>query len=396
MLSTSTILRCRRQTPGVRNYIHLNNAGASLMSKNVFQAIQDYLALEMEMGGYEAAAHQRKAISAFSDVVAQLLNATPDQIAYAASATDAYNRALSAIPFEQGDVIVTTQDDYVSNQIAFLQLQKKYKLTILHSQYDKQGGADLDHLEQLIRLNHPRLVAVTHVPTNSGLIQDVERIGEWCKHSEAWYLVDACQSAGQLPLDVKKINCDFLSATFRKFLRGPRGSGVLYVSDRALEQQLEPAFLDLHSASWISPDQYRPYSDARSFELWERPYAVVMGSKAATEEALELGLDNIRQSVQHIADYCRRKLSEIPAVKVMDHGANLCGIVTFHVEGRHPMQLKEALFQHRINSSLAFREYAWFDFNHKNIDWALRVSPHYYNTQEEIDEFIDRLKLIIA
>ena len=221
------------------------------------QAHDDDFVVRIPRAGYEAAALAQDDIRAFYQRTAKLINAQAHNIAFASSATDAYNRALSSIPFIKGDIILTTSNDYVSNQIAFLQLQKRFKVKLIRVPNMSTGEVDVDEMEKMIEKYTPQLVAVTHVPTSSGLVQPVEAIGRICLDRGIWYLVDACQSAGQIPLDVEKIQCDFLSATFRKFLRGPRGAGFLYVSDRILKQKdFAPLFVDLHSASWEKPDQY--------------------------------------------------------------------------------------------------------------------------------------------
>ncbi len=396
MLEQQQIQQLREQTPGVANNIHFNNAGAALMPNQVLSAITDHLKLEAQIGGYEAAAAQIRELARFHSVLADLLNAHSRNMAFAASATDAYNKALSSIPFAEGDYLVTTQDDYVSNQIAFLQLQKRFKIRLLVAKVDeRKGGVDLHQISELIRQYRPRLVAVTHMPTNSGLIQDVAAIGKMCRESGVWYLVDACQSAGQLPLDVQQIGCDFLSATFRKFLRGPRGAGFLFVSDRVLEAGLEPLFLDLHSADWTGNLEYVPKSTARRFELWERPHALLLGSKAAVALALKVGIQDIAERVQHLAALTREKLSKIDGVRVLDKGPTLGGIVTFHIPGRDPKLIKRQLQEKKVNCSIVTRPSARYDFDRKGVEWAIRVSPHYYNVEEETDEFAAVLSQLI-
>lgn len=391
MLTSEQIQHFRAETPGTAHRIHLNNAGAALMPQPVIDAIQRHFQLEIEIGGYEAEAAAQSDIEEYYNIMSRFLNCEPANIAYAANATDAYNRALSSIPFEEDDVILTTMNDYVSNQIAFLELHKRYGIRLVRVEDAPEGGVDVDLMRDLIKKYEPTLVAVTHVPTNSGLVQPVEAIGEICEEEEVLYLVDACQSAGQIPLDVHKIKCDFLSATFRKFLRGPRGAGFLYVSNRALELGMEPLFVDLHSATWIEPNLYELGMDARRFELWERPHSLMLGSKACVEYALGVGLENIEHRVKHLADLTRQKLSALPGVRVLDQGVERCGIVTAWVAGQTPGQIKAQLVKANINTSFQRLPNAVIDFAEKGVDWALRVSPHYYNTEEDIETLIQTL-----
>lgn len=384
----------RLDTPGTAQFIHLNNAGAALMPQSVIKAMRHHLDLELLNGGYEAAAVERETIEAFYPTLARLLNTQARNIAFTASATDAYNRALSSIPFQVGDVILTTNNDYVSNQIAFLQLQDRFGIQLIRAEDLPEGGLDPASMEQLIKKHRPRLVAVTHIPTNSGLIQPVELIGTLCHEHDCLYLVDACQSAGQLPLDVQQIHCDFLTATFRKFLRGPRGAGFLFVSDRILDQPMAPLFLDLHSATWPEADRYELADSAKRFENWERSYALVRGATVAVEYALNIGLENIARQVQHNADYLRGKLSRYDQLIVLDQGEKLGGIVTVHLPGQKPGTVKAHLRAAGINTSTVFRGSALIDFDQKGVEWALRLSPHYYNTVEELDRAVAQLLLI--
>lgn len=381
----------REDTPATQNIVHLNNAGAALMPQPVLDAMIEHLRLEANLGGYEAAEKMNAQIQQGYQLLAALLNTSSHNIAIGASATDAYNRALSAIPFQLGDTILTTDNDYASNQIAFLSLEKRFGVNTIRM---PQNGAhiDLDAARQMMETLRPKLVSVTHVPTNSGLIQPIEDIGRICQELGIWYLVDACQSAGQMPLDVQSIHCDFLSATYRKFLRGPRGLGFLYVSDRALKTGLAPLYLDMRGADWIAPNAYYVNPTARRFEDWEFAYALIMGGNIAVQYALDIGLDNIQNRVFDLADFTRAQLNNIDGVQILDQGHQLAGIVTFHLEGAEAMDIKLALREQGVNVSAATRVGAVIDFDKKGVPGAVRVSPHYYNTKKEIEIFIDRLK----
>src|SRR5919197_1748246 len=280
------LVRLREDTPGSARRIHFNNAGAALPPTHVLQTMHEYLELEAELGGYEAADARREDIADFYAATGELLGCGAHNIAFAPSATDAFARALSSVPFERGDVILTTRDDYISNQIAFLSLRKRFGVEVVHAPNLAEGGVDVDALAQLMRERRPRLVAVTHIPTNSGLVQPVAEIGRRCRELDLLYLVDACQSAGQYVIDVGQIGCDFLSATCRKFLRGPRGSGFLYVSDRALAAGYEPLFVDMRGARWTGFEEYRAVDSAERFEDWEFSYATVLGAAAAIRYGL--------------------------------------------------------------------------------------------------------------
>ncbi|MCG8327901.1 MAG: aminotransferase class V-fold PLP-dependent enzyme [Chitinophagales bacterium] len=387
-MTEAQIQEYRQDTPGVDHYMHFNNAGAALMPAPVISAIQKHIELEAVNGGYEAASIARKQIDNFYTSLAKLINTSADNIAFSGSSTQAYTVALSSIPFQKGDVIITTNEDYVSNQIAFLQLEKYKGIKLLRVPDREEGGFDIDAMEDLARVHHPRLIAVTHIPTSSGLIQDVEGAGKICKKYDCLYLVDACQSVGQLELDVEVLQCDFLTASFRKFMRGPRGTGFLYASNRVLKAGFEPNFMDLHSARWEAENGYRAVSNAMRFETWERSYALVLGAMAATDYALTIGMDKIQKRVIELSTLLRKQLEGRDHLKVLDHGEKLGGIVTLGVDKWSAGKLQAALRSKGINASIVWQGSALINFANRNLEWALRLSPHYYNTENEIEKVV--------
>ncbi|MEU7859656.1 aminotransferase class V-fold PLP-dependent enzyme [Nonomuraea sp. NPDC049141] len=366
--------------------MHFNNAGCGLLAAPVLATMVDHLRLEAQIGGYEAAAARAGQVREFYAELAGLINCHPENIAFAGSATHAFATALSAIPFEAGDVILTTRNDFISNQIAFLSLRKRFGVRVVHAPDAPEGGVDVAAMARLMRVHRPRLVSATHIPTNSGLVQPVAEIGRHCRELDLLYMVDACQSIGQRPIDVAEIGCDLLTATCRKFLRGPRGSGFLYVSDRVLKAGYEPLFIDMHGARWTGPDRYQPAKSASRFEEWEFPYATVLGCAAAARYARGIGVEAIARRSPALAARLRDLLDAVPGARVLEQGPELGAIVTFTIEGWQPEPFKAAMDARRINSALSFREFAQFDFGDKDVDWCLRLSPHYYNTEEEVDQ----------
>jgi selenocysteine lyase/cysteine desulfurase len=381
----------RNDTSGCHDKIFLNSAGASLMPQSVVEKQIDYLKLEEEFGGYAVANQQAAILNEFYVEAAKLINCKPSNIAFVTSATDAYAKALSSIAFEEGDTIITTDDDYISNQIAFLSLQKRLNLNIYRIKKLANQELDLDDLEKLIKNHHPKLVAVTHIPSNSGLIQNVEEIGKLCTQNDVLYLVDACQSVGQLAVDVNSISCDFLTATGRKFLRGPRGTGFLYVSDKALSQGLAPLLLDMTSARWTAPNNYELNDDAKRFEMWERSCVGVVGLTEALRYADNVGMNHIADYNQNLSSRLREMLSQNSDIRILDKGAKLASIVTFHHHKWSLDKIQEILSQNNIYFSVSFKGGALIDFSEKNVDWAVRFSPHYFNTLDELMSVTDVL-----
>lgn len=384
------IQKIRRETPNCENVIHLDNCGSSLPPQAVVDRMKEYLEYEGQVGGYNAADNRKDQISQFYAESARLLNCNPENIAFCTSATDAFTKAISSIAFQECDYILTTDDDYISNQLAFLSLGKRYGVKIERIRNLDNGDLDLDHCESLIKTLKPRLVSITHVPTSSGLIQDVESIGQLCKKYGARYIVDACQSAGQLPLDVGRIGCDFLSATGRKFLRGPRGTGFLYASDEVLDAGLVPLFADQEGWSWKPEDQTQLHTTAVRFENWEKPYASIEGFAVALRYANEIGLTDIRDRNSILASRLRTEVGAIDGFECMDLGTTLASIVTF--KSRKSQEEITGIFKEaNINFTFATNQSAVIDFDKKGVEWVIRLSPHYYNTEEEIESVVNAL-----
>jgi selenocysteine lyase/cysteine desulfurase len=390
------IQRLRAETPGCAERIHLNNAGSALMPAPVIRAIEDHIQLESRIGGYEAADARADAVQAAYRAVADLVGAEPRNIAFTENATASYVQALSSIPFQPGDSVLTTRNDYSSNQIQFLSLQKRLGIRVLRAPDHPEGGVDVPAMAELIARHRPRLVSVTHIPTNSGLVQDVAAIGRLCRDAGVLYLVDACQSIGQMPVNAREIGCDFLSATSRKYLRGPRGAGFLYVSDRALAEGLEPLFIDMHGAEWVTEDRYQPLPDAKRFETFEFAWALVLATGEAARYAQAIGLEAIRDRIDGLADRLRRSLARIDGVRVLDRGPTLCGIVSIAIDGHDSRDVMLALRARGINTSAQRRAHAIFDYDSKGVASTLRLSPHCYNTEEEIDAAVAAIEAFLS
>ncbi len=387
------IEKLRADTIGIHHVTHFNNAGAALMPQPVLEAMTQHLELEACTGGYEAATQARDKIDRTYSAIAELVNAHRDEIAIVENATRAWTMAFYAIPFQDGDRILTSVAEYASNYIAFLQVQKRINISIEVVPNDEYGQLDISALENMMD-ERVRLIAISHVPSQGGLIQPAREIGEIARKYGALYLLDACQSVGQMPIDVQAIGCDMLSATGRKYLRGPRGIGFLYVA-RDVTPQLEPPVLDLHSAEWVSADDYILKPTAMRFENWEANISAKIGLGVAVDYALALGLDNIETRVQSLAMTFREMLSEIDSVTVHDMGEKKCGIVTFSVDGRESREISDTLRDHQINTSVSPRTYAVLDFTARNLDNLVRASVHYYNNHADLERFCTVLKAIV-
>jgi selenocysteine lyase/cysteine desulfurase len=384
--------RWRDDTPGCVNRIHLNNAGAGLMPRSVVEAIICHLNRETQFGGYESADAAAPAFDDAYSQVARLIGAHSRNIAIVENSTVAFFQALAAFDFKPSDVIVTTRNDYISNQLAYLSLARRRGVEIRRAADAPAGGVDPQSVRGLLRDSHVRLLAVTWVPTNSGLMQPVEALGEIAEAAGVPYLIDGCQAIGEIPVHVGKLRCDFFSATARKFLRGPRGIGFLYVSDRALQRGDFPLYIDMRGADWVSANDFQAVPDARRFENWEFAYALVLGLGEAVRYALDVGVERGGQRARELAASLRAKLSGVQGVRVLDRGSELAAIVTAEITGWDARDLVEHLRKRGINTSASLREYAVIDMDEKRAATALRLSPHYYNTEEEIDAAVEAIR----
>ncbi len=381
--SAEEVARFRNETPGCAQVVHFNHSGSSLMPQSVVDAVIDHTNLEAEIGGYEAEDAVNARFQGVYESVARLLNASAAEIALVENATRAWDMAFYAIPFAPGDRILTSISEYASNVIAFLQIGKR-GVTVEVVPNDEHGQISLDALAAMLD-STVKLVSMTHMPTNGGLLQPAAAVGKLARHNGSFFLLDACQTAGQLPLDVEELGCDFLSATSRKFLRGPRGVGFLYVREEVIDQ-LEPPMLDLHAAEWTSADGYRLRPDAKRFENWEKNYANHLGMGVALDYALEIGLDRIWAQVERNAVLLRERLSAVPGVTVRDLGEVKGGIVTFEIVGHDPDAVSKKLRETwKINTSGSGISSTRFDMESRGIERMVRSSTHYFTTDDEIE-----------
>ncbi|MEQ8697403.1 MAG: aminotransferase class V-fold PLP-dependent enzyme [Bauldia litoralis] len=377
--------RARADTPGVRNVLHFNNAGAALMPRPVLDAVRDYVAREGELGGYETAKENWDRVEHAYDALARLVGAAREEIAVVENATRAWDMLFYSFKFGPDDRILTCETEYASNYLAYLQVARNTGCTVEAVPSDESGAVSVDALRERID-GRVKLIAVSHVPTNGGLVNPAAEIGAVAREAGVPFLLDACQSAGQMPLDVDAIGCDMLTATSRKYLRGPRGVGFLYVRQGLIET-LEPPFVDLHAAEWTGPDEYRIRADARRFETWECNWAGKVGLAVAVDYALDWGLDAIEARVTALAGRLRGALSSIPDVTLRDLGTHRCGIVSFTVNRHDPAAIQQAMADQAINIGLSPANFTLLDMDRRGLGSVARASVHYYNSEAEVDRF---------
>lgn len=387
--------RIRNDTPGVADRIHFNNAGSSLPPRPVVAAVVNYLEQEALQGGYELREARSADIDDVYNRIASFIGASsPREIALSENATRAWDLVFYGLNFKPGDIILTCEAEYGSNAIAYLHHGKAHGAEIRVIPNDATGQIDLEILERELTDPRVRLVSINHVPTQGGLVNPAEEVGTLANQAGVLYLLDACQSIGQLPIDVDTIGCDVLTATGRKFLRGPRGTGFLYVRESAIEQ-CNPAFLENGSAIWDSPWNYSLKPGAQRYESWEKSYGLLVGLGEAVRYASNVGIDNIWARVSLLAGDLRDSLESIPGVSISDQGQQRCGIVTFQVIGHDHQKLREALHEHSINVSVSRSTSSQWDLPARGFKSVMRASIHYYNTETEVDTFTDVLSTLL-
>jgi selenocysteine lyase/cysteine desulfurase len=394
--------RARADTPGCELVVHLNHAGTSLAPQPVLDAQIEWLQAEALTGGYElAAAREADRRAAYAEVAA-LVGAEPDEIALVENATFAWHQAFWSLPLQPGDRILTCTVEYASSYLSYLQAERRRGVSIEAIPDDEDGQLSLRALARMLDDGRAPvgLVAVTQVPTNGGLVNPVAEVGALCREAGVPFLLDACQSVGQMPVEVDEIGCDMLSATGRKFLRAPRGTGFLYVRRSLLERLdrmgAEPAFLDLLGADWVAPDGYELRPDARRFENWESNLAAVAGLRAAAAYARSWGLDAIAERVGTVAESLRGRLGEIPGVLVRDLGRHRSGIVTFTVDSVAADDVQSLLRGQGINVSVSEPSSTRLDAERRRLPPLVRASVHYVTTDAELDRLTGAVADLVA
>lgn len=358
----------------------------------VIDTVHGYLDYEINNGGYEAHDAFADEVSGVYESIASMVNADPSEIAIADSATRAWDMAFYGLRLGEGDRLLTTSTEYVSNWAAYLHLRDTKGVVVDVVPDTPTGEIDLEALERAID-GSVKLVTLNHVPTNSGLVNPAVEIGSIARRNGVPFLLDACQSVGQLPVDVEAIGCDMLSGTSRKYLRGPRGEGFLFVRDDFI-QHVDPTFVELETATIVLPDRYELRSDARRFETWEKNYANVVGMGAAAKYAMSIGIDAIWVRIQELATRMRTGLSEVDGVMVRDIGAVQGGIVTFEVDGRLTQEVKELLSERSINVSISTPSSSPLDMHQRDIRGLIRASVHAYNSEDEVDALVEAITVM--
>ena len=389
------VSKARALTPGCDRVLHFNNAGCGLMSQPVLDTVIEHTQLEARMGSYEAAAQKADALNAVYTSFAKLLNCNTDEIAFTDGSTQAWHRAFHSVPLQKGDRVLTANNEYNSNWLSLRRTCDKVGASLEVVPSDANGLLDVHALKNMLD-DRVKLVAITQITNSNGMVNPVVEVGDVLRAcppgrgSKAIYLLDACQAVGQMPVDVERIGCDLLSGAGRKFLRGPRGTGFMYVR-RSVLDRIEPAVIDIHAAQWTGRDTFKWRPDARRFEHMEFSVADRLGMGAAVDHALSWGLDAIEERILGLSTLLRKRLNDLPGVQVRDQGTRPSGINTFTIEGCDLNALLLKLRAQSINTSVTRFDWAWLDLEARGIESIMRASLHYYNTEEEVERFVEAI-----
>jgi cysteine desulfurase len=378
--------RARAETPGCLDRVFLDSAGSSLPPAPVLEAVVGHLRREAHVGGYVAEEERAAELAGVREALAGLLGCAAADVALVDSATRAWTQLFYAVPLAAGDRILLSRAEYASNAIAALQRARQHGAQVDVVPADPNGELDLDALERMVD-ERVRIVSLVHVPTNGGLVNPVAEATELVHRAAAdgVVLLDACQSVGQLAVDVRTLGVDALAGTGRKWLRGPRGTGFLYVRPE-LARELEAPILDLHSATWTAEDRYELAPGATRFELWESDVAARLGLGAAVDYLLALGVEEVEAAVRARAELLRSLLREIDGVTVGDLGRRPSGIVSFAVEGVPAEAVRDALAVRGITVSVSSRSSTLLDMTDRGLDALVRASPHYFVSEEQLEQ----------
>jgi selenocysteine lyase/cysteine desulfurase len=387
----------RAATPGCRRVAHLNNAGAALPTAATVEAMVEHLRLEEAIGGYEAAALVAGRLSSLRSSAARLLGAADGDVVITGSDTQSWSKALWGLALGggigRGTRLLADRIAYDSHYLGLLQVGELTGAFIEVVPSTAAGTVDLDALDGALTGGDVALCALTHVGTHRGLVNPVAEAGVACRREGVPYFLDACQSVGQLPVDVGHIACDVATATGRKWLRGPRGTGLLYVR-AAFAEGLRPPGVGGSGALWDDATHYHLLPGADRFVDFEVPIAAHLGLGVAIEHTLALGPDAIAARVGGLAEELRHHLAALGGVEVHDGGTQRSGIVTFTVAGAAPATVAGAASQAGINVSVTEAPFARLDMVAPHPTAKVRASPHYYNTEDEIGRLVETVRAV--
>ncbi|MDQ1707557.1 MAG: hypothetical protein QOJ88_768 [Pyrinomonadaceae bacterium] len=364
--------------PVTRRAVYLNHAAVSAPPITTIEAIRSQLADVSEAGSVNfrnwlAVKEQTRKL------VAGLLGARPDQIAFMRNTSDGLSTVANGLNWRTGDNLVTFRKEFPSNVYPWLRVRDSLGVEVRWCE-ERDGRIDLDELIGMID-DRTRIVAISHVQFASGFRADLERIGRAARAHDALLVVDVIQALGVVPLDVAAEFVDVAAAACHKWLLTPEGVGLLYLSDRA-RARIQPTLV-----GWISvpnPDDYGNFEQSwnRGALAWETgtgPAALIHGLAASLQLLLEVGIGPIQAHLEILTDrLCERlRNTSYEIVSSRRPGEKSQIVCIRHSGGLSSMDLYAHLKERNIITAPRGDR--------------LRISPHFYNTEEEIDQLVQAL-----
>ncbi|MBA5777328.1 aminotransferase class V-fold PLP-dependent enzyme [Stappia sp. F7233] len=385
-MSTNTM---RQGIPHVDDFIHLNNAAGSLADQRVHDAIKAHLELEARSGSTEAMNAVSSKLEQLYSAVAAFVGGTADQMLVADSHTNAWQRPFLAVDLKPGDVVLVGSSEWGGNLSMIHHTCRRTGASYKVVPDDASGRMDLRTFESALKDKRVKLVCTTWVAATSGQVNPVEEIGELMRQTEALHFVDGAQAIGQFPVDIRNLNCDLLTVSARKFVRGPRGTGFAWISKRFLNEY-KPLGVDQFAAPWEN-DAPHLRGDARRFETGESNYAARLGLLSALELILTRDISADFTVIKELAAQARARLSSTEGITVLEGNEGSCGLVTFLADGVAPAKIAADLRQSRINISAPTTRYGPLYMAARGWNAINRLSPHAFNTADEIDKACDAI-----
>lgn len=369
------------------DYMYFNNAGAGLMSKGTYETLTNHMEIEMNVGAYKAAAIKSDAVNNFYLLAAKLLNAgSKDEIAFIDSASRGWNLIIYGLDIKESDVIVTLSSEYGTNLLTIYDIAKRTHCGIKVIQCDNEGNFSLDDVDQALQ-SGGTILAVSHVAAQGSIVNPVVELGILAQKYDAIYIVDGCQAVGQIKVDVQQINCCAYVTAGRKWLRGPRGTGILYVRRNA---PIRTPQIDLASADLVFDElgtvvDVKVRDDAKQFELWEKSTSSLLGLANAIQEYMDYGIDTAEQEICAKANYIRSFVVSNQHLALVGSENSSTGVVGFYIKDpKQEKKVKELIEKENFIISYVCDWDCPTFFPQNGVQYIFRISPHYYTSNDDI------------
>lgn len=378
-------------------YRYFNNAGSGIMSNDTFDTIVNHMRLEMQYGAYKAAIIREKEIKEFYKYAAKLLNAeSSEEIAFIDSASRGWNLVMYGLPVTSNTSIVTLESEYGTNLLTIYDIANKTGCSVTVVKCHEDGSFDLLDVEDALSKGEC-ILAVSHVAAQGAIENPVNELGILAEKYKAIYIVDGCQACGQIPINVQEMKCDFYITAGRKWLCGPRGTGILYVKK---ESRFPSSQIDLSTSDLVFDNNnkvvgIKTVESAKRFELWEKNVASLLGLSNAIKECLNLGLPRIQDGIISNTIKIREAICNNPKLTLVGKKDAPIGNASFYTNNEALERDIKVFFEENgfIISCMCDWDCPLF-FPKNNVKYIFRITPHYYTPSEEVHEMCECIRNI--